>query len=599
IAQYHYKPQKPCETLTDVYNTATYLWSKGNYIESYRLFFELEHGHQFKVSMCAWYQVQCLIRLDHWRQAIAKCHELMEQQPTTSQWYLIASEIYLKQSDFTMAREELLKASLYVPVTDDAYPDICLLKRITFEGVQQHAQRIIRCDFLNVIPYDIACDVFKCLDLNSLVRCTRVSKKWRHFLISSFHLWNELYFSKRAAQLEIKTIHTYLSRLKRTGLTKLSIRHQQLDGDGILMALTQHEFLSDIICTPALFFNVLEYIGSTLCTLQWGGVSIRLNDIIDSLPKICVQLKKLVVHDCFTSLHDVQLHNAALHRLEYFGESFPASFIESIKSLPTLICLETLELSGIHGFTASHLTNILIRCPTLVRLVLNKCLVNIIPIFNILAIACPNLQYFEYDRNRYCQQFDIFHHQQRRLGIAISSQQPKRLEQHLIKKKWIGLKIRLTNMLTDLIVQHILYDDTTRGSLQVLDLSGNLLITDHGLLLENHPMKNLKSLCLKECFGLSSKGVEQAIQQSPLLETIDLSCLSIVNDNILYALVQCKRLSIVDLSYCSLSLVSEDAIIYLIENRKDTLKRLILDYTTFVSTELIVLTIKKLKRGIV
>lgn len=347
-----------------------------------------------------------------------------------------------------------------------------------------------------------------------------------------------------------------------------------------------------------MFFNVLEYIGSKLCTLQWGGVSVRLNDIIDSVPKLCVQLKKLVVHDCFTSLHDVQLHNAALRRLEYFGESFPSSFVESIKILPMLNYLETLELSGIHGFTASHLANILIRCPNLGRLILKKCLVNIIPIFNILVIACPNLQYLEYDRNRYCQQFDIFHHQQRRMGIAISGE-PKRFEKHLIKKKWVGLKIRLTNMLTDSIIQHVLYDDLTRASLQVLDLSGNLLISDRGLLLDNHPTKSLKSLCLKECFGLSSKGIEQIIRQSPLLEKIDLSCLSVINDDVLYALVQCKKLTIVDFSYCSLSLVSEDAIIYLIENRKDTLKRLILDYATFVSTELIVYTIKKLKRSII
>lgn len=241
ITKYNNKPQKPCETLTDVFHTAKYLWSQKNYIESYRLFFELEHGHQFNVSICAWHQIQCLSRLGHWRQAIIKCHELIEQQPTASQWYLIASDIYLQRSDLTMAWEELSRASTHVPATDDAYAEICLLKRITYEGVQHHANLIIRCDILNVLPYDIACDVFKCLDLNSLVRCTRVSKKWRHFLISSFHLWNELCFSKRSAQLEIQTIHTYLNRLKRTGLTKLSIRYQQLDGDAILMALTQHE----------------------------------------------------------------------------------------------------------------------------------------------------------------------------------------------------------------------------------------------------------------------------------------------------------------------------------------------------------------------
>lgn len=241
MTKYNNKPQNPCQTLADVFHTAKYYWSKENYTESYRLFFELEQGHQFKESTCAWYQIHCLIRLGHWRHAITKCHELIEQQPTVSQWYVIASEIYLKRSDFTMAWEELFQASLLVSTTDDAYAEICLLKRITYEGVQQHAQRIVRCDILDILPYDLACDVFKCLDLSSLVRCTRVSKKWRHFLISSSHLWNELYFSKRAAQLEIKTIHTYLSRLKRTGLTKLSIRYQQTDGDAILMALAQHE----------------------------------------------------------------------------------------------------------------------------------------------------------------------------------------------------------------------------------------------------------------------------------------------------------------------------------------------------------------------
>lgn len=228
-------PGNSCQTLTDIYNTAKYYYRKHQFTESYRIFFELEMTN-YRQSVCAWYQIQCLLQLGHWRHAINKCHEWKKKQPHVAQWYLIASEIYMSRSDFTLAWEELLQASVSVPNTDDSFDEICFKKRISYEG-----RRVVQNDILDSLPYDVACDVFQCLDLESLVRCTRVSKKWRHCLLSSSHLWNDLQFSKRAAQLKISTLDTYLSRLKRTGLTKLSIRHQQTDGDGIFMTLAQRD----------------------------------------------------------------------------------------------------------------------------------------------------------------------------------------------------------------------------------------------------------------------------------------------------------------------------------------------------------------------
>lgn len=349
-----------------------------------------------------------------------------------------------------------------------------------------------------------------------------------------------------------------------------------------------------------MFFNVLTYIGSTLHTLQWGGVSIRLNDLIDSLPSVCENLKNLTVHDCFTSLQDVHPHHEALRRIEFYGESFPTEFIKSIKEATKLNHLESLTLVGIHGLTATHLASILIRCPNLKRLQLKRCLVNIIPVLNILKFCCPKLQYFEYERNRYNQHSDNYSD---RLSSPQQRQLPQRKSQdgQYISKEypWIQFKIQLTNMLTDSIVHNLLRDSKSRTSIESLDLQGSFLLSDRGLLVEKEPMKNLKYLCLKDCFGLTTKGIERILLQSPLLVDVDLSSLSMVNDPILYALGGCKQLQFLNLSHCRLNLVSEVAYKSFIDQRRNTLKRVILDHVSHTSFDILLYTTKKIKRGII
>ncbi|GAA5798467.1 hypothetical protein HPULCUR_003871 [Helicostylum pulchrum] len=161
------QPKEPsqCQTLTDMFETARSYFYHQNYIESYRLFFYLEHTHGLKSSSCAWYQIHCLISLGHWTQAIKKCHGWVQLEPTVSQWYFICSEIYMNRLDFTLAWEELNKASALIPACDDAYQEICFKKRMTLEGKYLG---IIRKDILDFLPYDITLNIFNCMDLGSL-----------------------------------------------------------------------------------------------------------------------------------------------------------------------------------------------------------------------------------------------------------------------------------------------------------------------------------------------------------------------------------------------------------------------------------------------
>lgn len=600
----HSQPQQ-CQSLQDIYNTAKYLWHQQRYSEAYRIFHALGEQHQYKTSTCAWYQVQCLLALHHWHQAVLVCLE-QAKRCSSEQWYLIASDIYMNRCDYTLAWEILNRAPDSTNILD--------AKRLAYEGIQ-HSSCIRRNDILDKLPYDVAINVFLCLDLPSLVRCTRVSKRWRCYLVNSPQLWNELEFAKQAVNLPVSTINAYLSRLGKMPLTKLVIRHQQADGDGILMALAQRQcyrlkalsmlqiflctyhvshtsllVISDMICTPALFFNALEYIGSTLNTLHWGGVSVRLNDIIDTLPKMCTQLKHLTVQDCFTSLHDARLHNGATYRLENFGDRFPAAFIKTIEDLSLLPYIESLELTGIHGLTASHLASIVIRCPNMRKLVLNRCLVNIIPVFNVLQTCCPKLQYFEYERNRYCQQFD--QHQS-----SPNRQPSEKIYEPLFCKPhypWKHVKIHMTHMLTDSVIKNFLHGSTS--ALETLDLRGNTLISDQGLL-ENVPMKSLKSLQLRECYSLTSKGLSTLLLQSPLLEHVNLSHLATVDDDVLRQLANCQKLQTLDLSYANLN-VTDETFRCFIDQRSHTLKTLALDYSS-ISKELLCYSMMKLKSGAV
>ncbi|KAI8885649.1 hypothetical protein K501DRAFT_164806, partial [Backusella circina FSU 941] len=339
----------------------------------------------YRVSHCAWYQIHCLIRLGHWRQAIKKCHVFIKKEPTEANWYLLASEIYIDQKEFRFAWEELYQASLCVPSTDDAYAEVCMRKRIVSEA----SDSVTRVDIIDKLPRDVLCYLFHFLDLQSLVRCLRVSKCWREFIMQSPPLWSRLDFSHVTSSLRADTLRMYLQRLGRSSLTYLSLNHHQVDGDGMLRVLVEHECnrikslsLNDVICTPEVFFNILHHVGSALTQFTWCGVSIRLNDLFNQIADNCVALTQLRLSDCFTSLHDMHIPHTA--------------------SMSTITTLQSLELTGIHGMTIGHLASVVLRCPFLERLVIKRSLVNIIPVLNIIYSGyCQKLKYLLFERNKY------------------------------------------------------------------------------------------------------------------------------------------------------------------------------------------------------
>ncbi|KAI9485940.1 MAG: hypothetical protein EXX96DRAFT_547082 [Benjaminiella poitrasii] len=608
------KVRKPCQALNDIFKTAKQFFNHQNYAEAYRMFYALGERYGYRQSTCAGYEIRCLSALGHWRQAIETCHRQSEREPQQVEWRLMANEIYIDRHDYALAWEELHRA----PGIDDSTieTELALRKRIAYEG-RYHARKWIieRTDILNVLPYDIATTIFTSLDFASLVKCTRVSKRWRHFLLANRLIWNDLDFSYLHPQgdmvsimqdryLHVNTVKTYLDRLGHCPLMRFTMQQQRTNGDDILMLLAQRGscrklkmmVLSDMICTPTLFLNTLEHIGSNLNSFEWKGVSIRLNDIIDNIPKFCPKLKSLKVHECFVSLYESYIQNNFLYQLERYGETFPFSFINSIQARPSFLHLESLELSGIYSFTSSHLASILFRCRNLKRLTLKKCLVSIIPVLNILRYSCPQLQYLYYDRNQYSsQQLDMVDGDGHEVIIA-----PQKTQESFFSNKvqypWIDLSIQFTNMLmNDDILQDVLHE--SRASLQVLNLRGNKLITDQSFSLDTSSMCNLKCLCLRECFGITSKGLVSILSGSPLLEHIDVSCLSVIDDDVLQALGSCDYLQTLNLSHAYLR-VSDAGFREFINKRTCTLKRLDLEFSN-ISKELLCFSMKKIKRGII
>ncbi|RCI03546.1 Chromatin structure-remodeling complex protein rsc9 [Rhizopus stolonifer] len=351
------------------------------------------------------------------------------------------------------------------------------------------------------LSYDVLFCIFDQLDLKSLVRCTAVSRGWKNFLTESCpHLWDKLEFeNNKARYIGSSTIKSLLGRLGKVSLKKLSIRYQQADGDGVLLTLAKQPnycrhlntlVLFNVLVTPVVFFNALEHVGTQLQTLEWGGVSIWLNDLMENVPKVCARLRHLVVYDCFTSLYNKDQFFVPL-KLNY---------------------LKSLKLSNIHGLKTSYLAHILSQCSNLKHLSLRKSNIDVTAIMGVFRTTpLPKLKCFDFEKNVFSQT-DM---------QKMTTDTQKSTNKNTLKE----LTIQSDNTLENSDLQYML--DGAQGSLEVLDLRGSVLISDTGLLL-NQQYSRLETLCLKECFEITSQGLLTLLSFSPLLKSIDLSYLSIL-----------------------------------------------------------------------
>ncbi|CAO3649089.1 unnamed protein product [Cunninghamella echinulata] len=433
------------------------LYQNQEYEQAYRLFIGLEQlQNSNHIYTSQRYQIRCLVKLGKIEQAIKKCQFILQQSPcNASSWYLLTAEIYLHDQQYTLAWQLLKKSFTMVSSHDPLWEELCFQERMALESSQLHqiiplskkrnmnedeekegdndddndaTLTIIKkkkekmndqwhsCHHIQALSYDILCNIFMMLPFDSLIRSLRVCHQWKELILQSPLLWQQVGFQNCKIPIHHDIIQSYLTRLQSASLLSFRI-DKAFDGESLLLLLSKvncHQLhtldLSSLQCTTELSFilfrQLLSSAGKTLKKVRIGSSGFKLNGIIEQIAIHCTQLEVLDVYDCFTSMGTystpLQLDQNALYRLEQFGEFFSEAFMEYIDQLP-ILPIRYLNLSSIHGLTTIHLATILLRCPYLIHLELNRCLVNLIPIINILRFSCPQLEVLSYHRNRFTQ----------------------------------------------------------------------------------------------------------------------------------------------------------------------------------------------------
>ncbi|KAI9305216.1 hypothetical protein BJ944DRAFT_265578 [Cunninghamella echinulata] len=438
------------------------LYQNQEYEQAYRLFIGLERlQNSSHIYTSQRYQIRCLVKLGKIEQAIKKCQFILQQSPcNASSWYLLTAEIYLHDQQYTLAWQLLKKSFTMVSSHDPLWEELCFQERMALESSQLHQgiplskKRNVNEDeekeddngddgdvdddddatitiikkkekmdnqwqnyhHIQALSYDILCNIFIMLPFDSLIRSLRVCHQWNELILQSPLLWQQVGFQNCKIPIHHDIIQSYLTRLQAASLLSFRI-DKAFDGEKLLLLLSKvncHQLhtldLSSLQCTTEfsfiLFRQLLSSAGKTLKKVRIGSSGFKLNGIIEQISIHCTQLETLEVYDCFTSMGTystpLQLDQNALYRLEQFGEFFSEAFMEYIDQLP-ILPIRYLYLSSIHGLTTIHLATILLRCPYLIHLELNRCLVNLIPIINILRFSCPQLEVLSYHRNRFTQ----------------------------------------------------------------------------------------------------------------------------------------------------------------------------------------------------
>ncbi|KAG0165378.1 hypothetical protein DFQ30_008539 [Apophysomyces sp. BC1015] len=346
------------DNLHDLIQLGKELYDTHSYDEAYRLFAGLEELTD-DTAICVVYQIRCLQHLDQWQLALAQCRRMIRHNPECALWYLLASDIYLSQKMYRVAWETVQGGIVASFPSGDYYEELCHHQRITLELVYQKPNET-RLDMADVLPYDLVCAVFLKLPLDSLVRCTRVSRRWSDYIVQSPHLWHELEFLQ-SQPIHMSTLNIYLSRLKGTPLMRLTVHRGCTSGDDIIMALMHRECyqlqaldLSEVVCTPKLFFRLLEAVGPTLKSLTWTGVTLKFNDIVEHVAQTCKKLKHLDLENCLATKDHPLAEQPSLQHLEYFGQTLSPQCVQILASLSGLP-IESLSLNSIHGLNTRSL----------------------------------------------------------------------------------------------------------------------------------------------------------------------------------------------------------------------------------------------------
>lgn len=519
---------------------------------------------------CLRYRIRALAKLDRLHTALrllaeaASLYRVAYNASCSTQWCLLAGELYELKGDHTRALAWLHRASSAFEVEhplleSNAAQQLETRSRVLEQKVQVLSQKRHHAstpptavDFVQVLPYDTICDIFYRLPFARMVLCMRVSRRWYMFIHQSLHLWQSLEFGALHLPVQDDTFRIYLTRLHGAQLKHLTMHNPNLDGDILFRSLIDHRCcrlqtlgksdsrervprhtthrqtdVSEVVCTPALFFRLLDDAGSTLKSLRWGGLSLRLDALVNHVSVACQRLEHLAVYDCFASvLPKVDSIQAEL----MYHKSHPTARLASLKSL---------SLCNIHNLEFRHLFSLLSRSPRLERLHLQHSMVNIEGILLVLRLGFPSMKHLEFTRHRNARPHQISVPRTLLDGRLTETQQP-----------WQTFSVKGFSALTDSTLQWALA--SSHASLERLELNYNTVITGAALAtFASHPKPKLHTLALAGCCLLPTTCLRAIIATSPQLLDVDLSNLLTVDDSVLDQLaVSCPRLKRLDVSKC-------------------------------------------------
>ncbi|KAI9490142.1 hypothetical protein BDB00DRAFT_839199 [Zychaea mexicana] len=581
--------------------------------------------------------------------------------PCSLDWYILGSDICFAQGNYAAAIEWLRRGCQQMAPNDDTVQEaITLRERLALEKLArstkgsltttQHQRRgvghcsnisensrrrrlqqdsmqpqrqlqrqkereqsTIRIDFVEMLPYDVTSAIFQIMSFECIVQCTWVSRRWHTYLIESVHLWQDLEFSYNEMPVEPGSLCLYLSRLNGAPLKRIKIHHECVDGDGLLGTLLNHTSLrlqeldlSEVVCTPSLFYDLLAHVGPSLRVLRWRGLILKLGKIIDCVAESCVQLKHLEVRSCFVSDTPFDSETRSSSLLDHSSGYFPRSFFDKISALKPL-SIDTLDLGGIHELTMVQLARILHRSPKIVNLTLENCILDIVSVANVLFHSCPLLQRLRYSRHRYAQQHeaeggeDDVGNSSNMMSWSLASSTSittagGRGARHLPltamarkhvgkassvvgKRSWREITLAKAQTTTDAVIQRFIgQSDLTR--LERLDLTGNTNLSDKALqgvftLTKNTNLMHLRTLCLGGCTGFTEQQtLLNILKAGPMLTHIDVAESPAVTDMVLDQITDGSNAALHTVCIAGCRSITDAAVRRLVDVRRDTLVKL-------------------------
>ncbi|KAF7729864.1 hypothetical protein EC973_003598 [Apophysomyces ossiformis] len=467
--------------------------------------------------------------------------------PAASKGYLRLGKVLSLQKKVKPAYAIYKRAMQRVDPKDARYSIIMNLKDAAERQVTLENNRRRSRDFVSVLPYDILCCIFSYLSFQRRIQCTAVCKTWRNFTLTWPSMWRNLEFGPNV--VSPYTVKQYLSYAKSKHIRSISLHGVRSEEK--MRKILQHlldqnccyleklEISESCVPVPELF-RILKITSNTLTHLRLDGTTLPFKIMIYTI----TQHFSNITHVSFREFRftDISPHSSTMSPSNIVlldispseGVSIPAFAIDDI--LNECQNLRHLQMVCDDGSTLHVLRMIRTICPHIITLRLSETQFPPLEIADTVDLK-PGLREFSIPYVHGFSEADAI----------------------------------------DMIALN-------HATLETLDLRGcGALSSEFAARLATRRCPRLKTLYLASNAGLSEQDLLAIIQACPSLQIVDLSSILNVSNAILCELSGLQSLRHIDISCCIK--VTGAGIRRLIEARKDTLERLVINDCTGISAD--------------